>query len=330
MIRSLSKYIKSYLIFYVFFLDKLVECDIINIKLFNIIFNNENKLLNNKVCIKIYRRRKMTKIYTTNIKKGGVGKTTITFNGAFYLAVKKNKRVLLIDLDDSCNLTKRFIDYYEEPIPEISTVKALFSDVVPVPLRLTDHLSIIAGYDHLNELTKEVEAGKGRGYLLSWYYSQLDFIEANYDYILIDTHNDFSIFTNNAIAVSDVVLAIADIDEDAIEKLKLEERQITQLTKDFINPMTNQSFVNTRLIKVGNKVVKNTSDSQAFKRAFEAMMKRDNQFLGYFEGRSLFGKTKTTRQPLTSLEETHQTPSYRQFFKNTWELFDKIFTLPIE
>lgn len=180
----------------------------------------------------------MTKIYTTNIKKGGVGKTTITFNGAFYLAVKKNKRVLLIDLDDSCNLTKRFIDYYEEPIPEISTVKALFSDVVPVPLRLTDHLSIIAGYDHLNELTKEVEAGKGRGYLLSWYYSQLDFIEA--------------------------------------------------------------------------------------------MMKRDNQFLGYFEGRSLFGKTKTTRQPLTSLEETHQTPSYCQFFKNTWELFDKIFTLPIE
>ena len=147
---------------------------------------------------------------------------------------------------------------------------------------------------------------------------------------MIDTHNDFSIFTNNAIAVSDVVLAIADIDEDAIEKLKLEERQIAQLTKDFINPMTNQSFVNTRLIKVGNKVVKNTSDSQAFKRAFEAMMKRDNQFLGYFEGRSLFGKTKTTRQPLTSLEETHQTPSYRQFFKNTWELFDKIFTLPIE
>ena len=108
MIRSLSKYIKSYLIFYVFFLDKVVECDIINIKLFNKTLNNKNKLLNNKVCIKIYRRRKMTKIYTTNIKKGGVGKTTITFNGAFYLAVKKNKRVLLIDLDDSCNLTKRF------------------------------------------------------------------------------------------------------------------------------------------------------------------------------------------------------------------------------
>ncbi|KAA9270679.1 ParA family protein, partial [Streptococcus anginosus] len=49
MIRILSKYIKSYLIFYVFFLDKVVECDIINIKLFNIILNNKNKLLNNKV-----------------------------------------------------------------------------------------------------------------------------------------------------------------------------------------------------------------------------------------------------------------------------------------
>ena len=58
MIRSLSKYIKSYLIFYVFFLDKVVECDIINIKLFNKILNNKNKLLNNKVCIKIYRRKK--------------------------------------------------------------------------------------------------------------------------------------------------------------------------------------------------------------------------------------------------------------------------------
>ncbi|WP_262489541.1 ParA family protein [Listeria monocytogenes] len=121
-------------------------------------------------------------------------------------------------------------------------------------------MSLIAGFEGLSELTKELEAGKGRGYLLSWFYANIEEIEQKYDFILIDTHNGFSILTYNAIALADTVVVIADIDEDAIEKLTVEEQHIEELKGSFVNPMTNQSFVNAQLVKIGNKVQSNTND----------------------------------------------------------------------
>lgn len=270
----------------------------------------------------------MTKTYATNIEKGGVGKTIITYNGGFYLASKEEKNVLFIDIDESMNLTKRFRNYIDLPVDEKSTVKEFFSSDGgnPIPIKITERIDLIAGYSELKELTKDVEKGKGRGYLLSWYYENIEEIEAKYDYILIDTHNDFSIFTDNAIAVSDVVIAIADIDEDAIEKLQEEHDHIEELKKAFINPMNNQSFVNTQLIKIGNKVQSNTSDSHKFKEAFEHMMLVDPNFLGYFEFRTLFAKAKTTRSPLVELEPLNTSRSHKAFFKKTWDLYQKIYS----
>lgn len=270
----------------------------------------------------------MTKIYGTNIEKGGVGKTTVTYNGAFYLDVKEEKTVLLIDIDESMNLTKRFRNYITLPVDEKSTVKEFFNlnGGNPEPIKITERIDLIAGYSELKELSKDVEKGKGRGYLLSWYYANIEEIESKYDYILIDTHNDFSIFTDNAIAVSDVVIAIADIDEDAIEKLQEEYDHIEELKKAFVNPMNDQSFVNAQLIKIGNKVQSNTSDSHKFKEAFEHMMSVDPNFLGYFEFRTLFAKAKTTRSPLVELEPLNTSKSHKAFFKKTWDLYQKIYS----
>ena len=48
------------------------------------------------------------KIITFAAIKGGVGKTTLTFNYGEWLA-KKGHKVLLIDLDHQCNLTSAII-----------------------------------------------------------------------------------------------------------------------------------------------------------------------------------------------------------------------------
>ena len=41
--------------------------------------------------------------------KGGVGKTTLTFNLAWHCAWKKNLRVLAVDLDPQANLSQYFL-----------------------------------------------------------------------------------------------------------------------------------------------------------------------------------------------------------------------------
>jgi chromosome partitioning protein len=41
--------------------------------------------------------------------KGGVGKTTLTFNLAWYAAWRRNLRVLAVDLDPQANLSQYFM-----------------------------------------------------------------------------------------------------------------------------------------------------------------------------------------------------------------------------
>ena len=48
--------------------------------------------------------------------KGGVGKTTICFNFGEYLARKLNQRVLFIDMDSQCSLTRTLNDASDNPI----------------------------------------------------------------------------------------------------------------------------------------------------------------------------------------------------------------------
>ena len=55
------------------------------------------------------RKFKKPKVIAVANQKGGVGKTNITFNLSGALA-EKNKRLLLIDLDQQGNLSSSFLD----------------------------------------------------------------------------------------------------------------------------------------------------------------------------------------------------------------------------
>ncbi|WP_460059508.1 ParA family protein, partial [Pseudolactococcus yaeyamensis] len=68
------------------------------------------------------------KIITINVNKGGAGKTTFAHNFAEYL--KQNYRVLLLDFDDSANLTNRY-GYFDKLE---NTVISLFEQTVARPV----------------------------------------------------------------------------------------------------------------------------------------------------------------------------------------------------
>lgn len=277
----------------------------------------------------------MTQTYSVVIDKGGVGKTTVIINGLFYSARILNKRCLLIDLDQSPSSTARFIDkidskYFDEDheIKKMYTVAKFFDSTEGNPeiIEIEDNIHLIAGYKQLSDLRDTVNAGLQRLYLLNWYYRNIEFIEKNYDYIFIDNHNDLGIFTDNSIAVSDVVISVADVDLDSMGKLAEVDAHVKYLQTVIKDPMTQKSYVDAKVVKVGNLVEYNTSDSHAFIEAFEAMQKQDSSYLGYFNKRTALKQTKTQNLPLVEVEaqQTKFTPNEKLFYENTWKLFDSI------
>ena len=165
------------------------------------------------------------KIITFSAIKGGVGKTTITYNYAEWLS-KKGKNVLLIDLDHQCNLTNIYL-----PVEKNNTIGEVFKDssIVSevVVHKIKNNLSLISGYIELDDLEKMIENQSKKEMLLYLWikknYKKFNFDQ--YDYILIDTHPDFSTITKNAIAISDIIISpITPSEHGYSAKFNLETR----------------------------------------------------------------------------------------------------------
>lgn len=130
-------------------------------------------------------------------QKGGVGKTTCTINLGAGLA-RKNKRVLLMDMDPQANLsTSLAIDVYNsgKTIYEI-----LRGDTTPenVVVRKSNYDVLPASID-LSGAEIELSTSPGREFLLREAMS--DFAE-KYDYILIDCAPSLGLLTLNALTFS--------------------------------------------------------------------------------------------------------------------------------
>lgn len=282
---------------------------------------------------------KKVQVISANITKGGVGKTTIIYNCAYFLTMLKAKKVLIADFDFQMNLTNRFIPVNQRKIlikPENDVLNFFKDGTIPEPILVDDNLWLIPGNPKLEELLDDVKNGKQRNYLLQWYYSNLEKLSEQYDYILFDTHNDHNMITDNILAVSDKVIAIADVDGDSMSMLADEVNHINRLKKLIVNPVTGESFVNTKVVKIGNKIIADAAknphtsnaniDHREFVKAFNHMMELDESFLGYFWERGPLAKAKTENKSMFQLKDD---PRYNkknnvEFYKYSEDLFEKI------
>lgn len=212
------------------------------------------------------------KILTININKGGTGKTTLAHNFAEYLSQKH--KVLLLDLDDSCNLTGR---YDVSPI-EDNTIISLFDKNYVEALKIKDNLDLICSTYGVDALKERQNARRRREYTLGkWIAQNYDELSNKYDYIVIDTENDEGILTQNALIVSDLIVAIAEPSKDAVSALiKL---------KYFVNDLSNDFKINPRLIYLGNRINFNENSSKDFIKALELKQ----EYLGYIPRRTVIG-----------------------------------------
>lgn len=148
------------------------------------------------------------KVIAITNQKGGVGKTTTTFNLGVVLA-KQGKKVLIVDVGPQSNLTTYAGWYNEEDLrytlsdlmeqsmndEEIKTKESI--------LHHKENIDLIPSSLNLSALENALAYAMSREYTLR---NCLSVVKNDYDYILLDCQPSLGMLTINALASADSVL----------------------------------------------------------------------------------------------------------------------------
>lgn len=151
------------------------------------------------------------KIITIGSLKGGVGKTNFTFNLSCFLALEKDKRILLIDLDPQGNLTQ---------CCQLNPHKSLASDLFLKENLEIDSIICKTNFNKINivptnilmaDLEIKLSSQFGREFKLRNIIDKnFSYLKNNYDYIIIDTNPSLNITNVNAYSVANNIIIVSD------------------------------------------------------------------------------------------------------------------------
>lgn len=156
------------------------------------------------------------KTITVATMKGGTGKTTLSFNMGGILA--ETKKVLLVDLDQQCNLSANIgFDIFNRNAPSVAD---LFDDASTDPVDITilhpipelENLDVIPSTMFLNGTELRLVSVYMREQLLRAYIEKNATFFNYYDYIIFDTPPNIGICTQNALHISDHIILVTDPD----------------------------------------------------------------------------------------------------------------------
>lgn len=142
-------------------------------------------------------------------QKGGVGKTTVAHNTAYFLANSLNKKVLLVDLDPQGNASSIYVENrdLEPSVASIFKEKAFnaneaISSAI-VKGNKVDNLDIIHSNKSISQALKEIPVRTHREKILD---KSIDKLVVKYDYIIYDCPASIEDSVINAIYSADKFL----------------------------------------------------------------------------------------------------------------------------
>ena len=195
-------------------------------------------------------------------QKGGVGKTTTTFNLGVGLA-RKGKRVLLIDCDPQGDLTiccgYQDNDAIEDTL--VTVMEKVIEDEPILPgegiIHQDEGVDLLPANIELSSMDLRLVSTMNRERVLSAY---LDSIKKNYDYILLDCMPSLGMITINAFTAADSVII-------PVQSHYLPLKGMTQLTKTIskvqkqINPRLKIDGIVLTLVAENTNLAKTTEQT---------------------------------------------------------------------
>lgn len=166
------------------------------------------------------------KVIVIGTLKGGVGKSTLTFNLAGALA--ERGKVLAVDIDPQCNLSNNIgidISDIENTTSVLNIFETGYIDpenlVVESPIWQLPNLDVIPSSIRLVATELQISGRAGRERILQNYIEDHAEFFNKYDYILIDTNPSMGIVNQNAFLAADSIILVTDVDENSRIGLKL-------------------------------------------------------------------------------------------------------------
>lgn len=174
----------------------------------------------------------MGRIIASLNEKGGVGKTTTVKNLSTALAML-NKRVLVVDLDPSANLTKALgieLNMISESICDVFD-KGIVGEEVSKDFAIIKHpegIDVIASTDDLHDYEIKLALAYQRETLLRNFLNSL---KDEYDYILLDCPGGLGLLTINALFAADAVIIPVSPQYLSMESMQVLFKRINQVRK---------------------------------------------------------------------------------------------------
>ncbi|HCY0820879.1 TPA: ParA family protein [Staphylococcus aureus] len=253
---------------------------------------------------------------TVQMLKGGVGKSVIAYNFMMWLAIEKNKKVLGIDLDENCNFSQ-VLDVYDQE----GTVANILTGEGDVKIHhITDNVDLIGGFNRLHDVQEDnARSEKKTMMLYMWLEDNYDRLNlGQYDFIIIDTHNDFGTATKNAVAVSHLMISpIEPVDFSATATVK---QRLEEFKNDVIDFRTRESYITTDLKFVGNKI-RHTKNGKEF----EERIANDEEFIAKFRFKEPFNTSIQKKTPISLLLKKPRNQDEKDFKQSFDENMEYIY-----